>query len=217
MEGGAMKRELTARQAQVLQFIIGRRESGEPPPTLEEIRLRFGWSAIGTVQDHLAALGRKGYIRRRRGARRLEVLREGEVDLPGAGPAPETERVPVIGEVAAGTPVLAVENTEDEWYLDRRLLRGESNFLLRVRGESMLGAQIRDGDYVLVRPQVQAESGEIVVARIGDEVTVKRLYRQKGGIELRPQNSGFESMFFKKEEEGGMEIVGKVVGVMRRY
>lgn len=218
---------LTVIQKKVLKFIAGRREEGGMSPTLEEIRDHFGWLAIGTVQDHLRALVKKGYLKKGGGARSLEVLRD--PDFPEGEeeglwfPSWEKRKrasgrirlVPVVGEVAAGRPILAVENVEESWFLDRKLLKGNDNFLVRVRGESMTGAQIQDGDYVLVRPQPTAESGEIVVARLSEEVTVKRFYRRGLRVELRPENSAFRPIILSGGEEE-VEIIGKVIGVLRK-
>ena len=219
---------LTPRQREVLRFIADHQEKRGVPPTLEEIRDHFQFRAIGTVQDHIRSLVRKGYLRRRRGARRLEVLRDPDSVFPDDSDTwtpsyQECQRasgrvllIPVVGEVAAGSPILAVENVEEEWFLDRKLLRGEDNFLLRVKGESMIGAHIRDGDYLLIRPQAVAENGEIVVALAGDEVTVKRLYRRRDRIELRPENPAFEPIVYRRGDED-VDIIGKVVGVLRKY
>ena len=118
--------------------------------------------------------------------------------------------------MAAGRPILAVEQVEDEWILDRKLTRGEKNFLLRARGESMTGAGIRDGDYLLVRPQAAAENGEIVVAMIEDEVTVKRFCRKGRGVALLAENPAFPPILCPP---GGKDlaILGKVVAVLRKY
>lgn len=219
---------LTYRQREVLRFIVDHQERRGVPPTLEEIRDHFHWRAIGTVQDHLLALIRKGYLKRGRGARRLEVLRDPESVFPADASiwastyqdrrraSGQVSLIPVVGEVAAGSPILAVENVEEEWFLDRKLLRGEDNFLLRVKGESMIDAHIRDGDYLLIRPQPTAENGEIVVALAGDEVTVKRLYRRRDRIELRPENPAFNTIVYRRGDET-VEIIGKVVGVLRKY
>ncbi|HDL64005.1 MAG TPA: transcriptional repressor LexA [Proteobacteria bacterium] len=220
--------KLTDRQREVLRFIADHQEKRGVPPTLEEIRDHFHWRAIGTVQDHLRGLARKGYLKRGRGARRLEVLRDPESVFPdddGTWTPSYQERrrasgrvslIPVVGEVAAGSPILAVENVEEEWFLDRKLLRGDDNFLLRVKGESMTGAHIRDGDYLLIRPQAVAENGEIVVALAGDEVTTKRFYRHRDRIELRPENPAFDTIVYRRGDEE-VEIIGKVVGVLRKY
>ncbi len=220
-----MTETLTERQRAVLEFIITRREEGKLPPTLDEIRRHFRWRAVGTVQDHLRALEAKGYLERSRAARGIRVLQD-----PAAEAAEEAglwapsrvggERggvpVPLLGEVAAGRPILAAEQVEEEWILDEKLTRGEKNFLLRARGESMAGAGIRDGDYLLVRPQPSAENGEIVVAMIEDEVTVKRLQRKGRGIELRAENPAFPPILCRPGEEDPA-ILGKVVAVLRKY
>ncbi|MFH1038165.1 MAG: transcriptional repressor LexA [PVC group bacterium] len=221
-------KDLTEKQRAVLEFIIARREEGGAPPTLEEIREHFGWRAIGTVQDHLRALVEKEYLGRSRSARGLRVLRDPDASAaaedgvwsgsrqgrrPAAG---RTVLVPVVGAVAAGRPILAVEQVEEEWFLDRKLVRGRDNFLLRARGESMIGAQIRDGDYLLVRPQAAAENGEIVVVMLDDEVTVKRFYRRRNAVELRAENPAYRPIVFRGGKKN-IEIVGKVVGVLRKY
>lgn len=219
---------LTFRQREVLRFIAEQQEGKGITPTLEEIREHFGWRAIGTVQDHIRALVRKGYLKRGHGARRLEILRDPEEIYPNEDgtwiPSYRDKKrasllvslIPLVGEVAAGTPVLAVENVEEEWFLDRKLLKGEDNFLLRVKGDSMIGAHIQDGDYLLIRPQASAENGEIVVARAEDEVTVKRLYRRRERVELRPENPEYETIVYRNGDEK-VEIIGKVVGILRRY
>ncbi len=220
-----MTETLTERQRAVLEFIITRRAEGKVPPTIDEIRRHFRWRAVGTVQDHLKALEAKGYISRSRSARGIKVLQD-----PRAEEAQESgiwspsridhERggvpVPLLGEVAAGRPILAAEQVEEEWILDEKLTRGEKNFLLRARGESMTGAGINDGDYLLVRPQSAAENGEIVVAMIEDEVTVKRFYRKGRKIELRGENPAFPPIHCAPGEKD-LAILGRVVAVLRRY
>ncbi len=216
---------LTERQREVLEFIISRREEGEMPPTLEEIRRHFRWRAVGTVQDHLRALEVKGYLERSRAARGLEVLRDPRAEEAREAGVWSPDRagrerggvpIPLLGEVAAGRPVLAVEQVEEEWLLDEKLTRGEKNFLLRARGESMSGAGIRNGDYLLVRPQAAAENGEIVVAMLEDEVTVKRFYRKEKKIELRSENPAFPPILCRPGEQDPA-ILGKVIAVLRRY
>jgi repressor LexA len=223
----AMNRDLTERQRAVLEFIIARREKGTAPPTIDEIRRHFRWRAVGTVQDHLKALEAKGYISRSRSARGIRVLQDPAAEAAQEAGLWSPSRIgqnndgggvpiPVLGEVAAGRPILAVEQVEDEWILDRKLTRGEKNFLLRARGESMTGAGINDGDYLLVRPQAAAENGEIVVAMLEDEVTVKRFYRKGRKIELRAENPAFPPIpCFPGEKD--LAILGKVVAVLRKY
>ena len=218
--------ELTGIQKKVLEFVAEGLGGEGVPPTLEEIRDRFGWKAVGTVQDHVRALLKKGYLIRGKGARGLRVVRDPEWSLPEEGlwspPWEEKSRasrrtvlVPVIGEVAAGSPILAVENVREGWLIDRKVIEGEDVFFLQVRGDSMTGAQIKDGDYVMVKPQPTAASGEIVVARIGDEVTVKRFQQGKRRVELLPENPAYRPVVCRRGEE--LEIVGKVIGVLRKY
>lgn len=220
-----MTETLTERQRAVLEFIIARRVEGKVPPTIDEIRRHFRWRAVGTVQDHLQALEVKGYVSRSRSARGLKVLQDPRAEEAAEAGLWFPSRVewgkdgvpvPLLGEVAAGRPILAAEGVEEEWILDRRLTRGEKNFLLRARGESMNGAGIRDGDYLLVRPQAAAENGEIVVAMIGDEVTAKRFYRKGRGIELRAENPEFPPIRWRPGEDD-LAILGKVVAVLRKY
>ena len=222
-----MTETLTERQQAVLEFIISRREEGRMPPTLDEIRRHFRWRAVGTVQDHLRALEAKGYLARSRAARGIKILQDPRTEAAeeaGLWSPSRIDRdrfeggvsVPVLGEVAAGRPILAVEQVDDEWILDQKLTHGEKNFLLRSRGESMTGAGINDGDYLLVRPQTSAENGEIIVAMIEDEVTVKRFYRKGRKIELRAENPAFPPIrTFSGEKE--LTILGKVVAVLRKY
>ena len=177
---------------------------------------------MGTVQDHVRALVRKGWLEKGRGARSFRVLA-----LPGFSPSGEAPvlvpfrprpsvLIPVLGAVAAGRPLLAVENVEAAWAIDRELVSGEGDFFLRVKGDSMTGAHIRDGDYLLVRPQPVAEPGEIVVVRIEDEVTVKRLWRKRGKIELHSENSAYPPIVFSPRSPD-FEIIGKALGILRRF
>jgi repressor LexA len=155
----------------------------------------------------LEALERKGKIRRQKNlSRSIEV-----VDLPVEPDV--SESVPVLGRIAAGAPLLASENLEGSFRLDRALLHGERNFLLRVQGSSMIEAHICDGDYVLVRPQDDALDGEIIAALVDDEATVKRLQRDGDSVRLEPANSAMSAIVLGPEDR--LRIVGKVVGVIR--
>lgn len=209
-------KELTEKQRRIFEFILAEAREKGLPPTLDEIRRRFRLRAIGTVQDHLRALIGKGWLTRGRGARSLRVAASAS-RLPESAPPPaRSALVPVLGDVAAGRPLLAVEHVEDSWLIDRSLLRGDGNFFLKVKGDSMIGAQIREGDYVLVRPQPAAEPGEIVVIRFEDEVTVKRLGRRRGGIELVSENPIYPPIPVSPRA-ADFELIGKVVGVLRRF
>jgi repressor LexA len=202
--------ELQDKQRQILQVIEQAvREQGYPP-TVREIGAAVGLSSPASVQGHLSALEAMGYIRRGSSKRRaLEILR-------GGGAASATDhrglsRMCLVGRVAAGTPLLAEENVEDYIEVPRFLGSGERCFALRVVGSSMVKAGILDGDIVVVRQQADAEDGDIVVALLDEEATVKRFYREAGRVRLQPENDVMEPIFARDPK-----IVGKVTGVLRR-
>ena len=173
---------------------------------MREIGKRFGIYPA-TVQDHLAALERKGVLQKQRfQSRALSV--SGSARRAG---------VPIVGHVAAGVPLLAEENVEGRIHLPEQWASSGS-FLLRVKGDSMVGAHILDGDYVLVQPQATAENGDIVVALIGDEATVKRFFKSERGITLKAENPRFkpiEIVRISGENQETFTIAGRVTGVMR--
>jgi repressor LexA len=196
---------LTEKQQAILDFIHAYLDEHNYPPSLREIGKRFGIYPA-TVQDHISALERKGFLQKQRfQSRALSVT-----------PGSRRGGVPVVGNVAAGVPVLAQENVEDIVHLPERWTVTGS-FLLRVRGDSMVGAHILDGDYVLVHPQSTASEGEIVVALIGDEATVKRFSKGKGEILLKAENPKFKPIRVSDRDAAGQgfRIVGRVAGVMR--
>ena len=198
---------LTKRQGQVLEFIRSyTRESGYPP-SVRDIGTEFGLSPA-TVHDHLKALERKGYLDRKPNlSRSLSVTKQ---DQDQRTPT----EVPVIGRVAAGSPILAEENIEDVVRLPDGWAPSGS-FLLKVQGDSMVNAHILDGDYVLVRPQKTAANGEIVVALIDDEATVKRFYKKANRVELRAENPAYEPIQVHQSDPRSIGLVGRVVGVFR--
>ncbi len=198
---------LTKRQEQVLEFIRSyTRESGYPP-SVRDIGGEFGLSPA-TVHDHLKAVERKGYLDKTPNrSRSLSVTKQDPDHLT------PTE-VPVIGRVAAGSPILAEENVEDVVRLPDGWAPSGS-FLLKVQGDSMEDAHILDGDYVLVRPQKTAANGEIVVALIEDEATVKRFYKKANRVELRAENPAYEPIEVDRSDLRSIGLVGKVVGVFR--
>jgi repressor LexA len=201
------ERPLTARQNEILEYLRGEIDRRGLPPTIREIGDEFGIRSTKGVEDHLAALERKGFIRRERGkSRAIEI--KNRPDLRGA------RVVPLIGRIAAGNPVLAVENHEGTFILDEDLVGAGDNFLLRVVGDSMVKAGILDGDLVVVRQQKTARNGEIVAARVGDEATVKRFQKDGGAVTLVPENDAYEPIVVDPSSE--FELLGKVVGVYRR-
>ena len=202
-------RPLTDRQRAILDFIIETIRTQGFPPTLREIGSAFSIRSTKGVNDHLEALERKGKIRRRPDlSRAIEIM-----DMPAEVDSGESESVPILGRIAAGLPLLATENHDGAFRLDRSLLHGEQNFLLRVQGESMVDAHICDGDYVLVRPQETAIDGEIVVAMVDDEATVKRFFKEGDSVRLQPENESMSPLVFSSDTPVG--ILGKVVGVLR--
>jgi repressor LexA len=204
---------LTARQQQVLDFIDSEIRRRGYPPSVREIGEAIGLSSSSTVHAHLAALQDKGYLHRDpTKPRALEVRFE-----PGSGAIVDrrpVRHVPLVGDVAAGTGVLAAENIEETFPIPEDFTGDGQLFMLRVRGDSMIDAGIFDRDYVVVRQQETAENGDVVVAGIpGEEATVKTFQRKRSKIVLRPQNDTLEDMVFDPSE---VAIYGKVVTVLRR-
>jgi repressor LexA len=205
---------LTERQRQVLDFIDEAVRERGYPPSVREIGEAVGLSSPSTVHAHLAALQDKGYLKRDpTKPRTLEVSLE--VQTGAAVERRPTRHVPLLGDVAAGTGVLAAENIEELFPLPADLTGEGELFMLRVRGESMIEAGIFDGDYVVVRSQPSAENGDIVVAGIpGEEATVKTLLRKRGKIVLRPANETMDDLVYDAEE---VQIFGKVVTLLRQF
>jgi repressor LexA len=202
-------KELTTTQEKVLNFLKHfLREKGFPP-TLREIASHFGLKGPKAPQKTLAILERKGYLRRvPGGSRAIEILGV-------LSPRGQILSVPIVGRVTAGEPILAIENIEGYINFDRGLVSSEDVFLLRVHGDSMIDAHIQDGDFALVRPQQSAENGEIVVALIEDEATIKRIFKKRDLIRLEPANPEMEPIVVKKGEKR-VTIVGKVIGIFRK-
>lgn len=207
-------RELTARQREVLEFIRVFGERHGVPPTVREIGERFHFTARAAF-DHLRALERKGMLERRvTGKRASRTL---VLPAPRGARRAEGPGIPLLGRIAAGAPITAVEHHEDTIPLrpDWLGMGGQDVFALRVRGDSMIEAHIMDGDVVLVRKQETAGSGEIVAAMVDGEATVKRLAREGGAVVLRPEHPTMKPIVVEPGR-GDVRILGKVVGIMRR-
>ena len=205
--------DLTPRQRQVLEFIDAEVRRRGFPPSVREIGEAVGLSSSSTVHAHLSALEEKGYLRRDPSKpRAIEIHFE-----PASGGTIErrpVRHVPLVGDVAAGTGVLAAENIEDSVPMPEDFTGAGQLFMLRVRGSSMIDAGILDGDYVVVRQQPDADPGDVVVAGIpGDEGTVKTFQRRRGKVVLKPANPDFDEMVFDPSE---VSIYGKVVSLLRR-
>jgi repressor LexA len=196
-----MNDELTPRQAEILEFIHSHSRSAGYPPTRAEICRAMGFRSPNAAEEHLRALVRKGAIDMAPGASRGIRLKQ------AAG-------LPVIGRVAAGSPILAVQHIESRCQIDPLLFKPRADYLLKVRGLSMQGAGILDGDLLAVHRTHEFRSGQIVVARISDEVTVKRIHRQRHVVELIPENPEFSTLTIDTRREP-LVIEGIAVGVLR--
>jgi repressor LexA len=199
--------KLTSKQKSVLGYIARYMEDWDRSPSFDEIRSEFGFSSYNTVTTYLKTLERKGYIRLPREKNRKRAI---EVISPV-----ETKKfeLPLLGKVAAGKPIEAVENV-DTIQIPPSMIGSGDYFVLHVEGTSMVEEGILDGDFIVVRKQPSAENGETVVALINNEATVKKYYRKKRMVELRPAHAGMKSIMVK---EGDLRIEGKVVGVIRHY
>lgn len=203
-----MREPLTDRQRKILEYIDGRISDRGQPPTLREIGARFGISSTNGVRAHLEALVRKGYLKKHGSFHRgLELVRK------LAGPV---SHIPLVGLVPAGSPIDAAENVESEFALDKSFLPTGENFSLRVKGDSMENAGILDGDFVLVAKQSAAQKGEIVVAIINGEATVKRYFPEGARIRLQPENDKYQPIIVEKKS-GDFRIAGRVIGLLRRF
>ena len=200
---------LTRKQKQILDYLQAYTAENGYAPSYEEIAQNFGYGSLATVHEHIENLRRKGYIRKGYNeSRSVEVV------------PPETTtaaiELPLLGLVAAGVPIEAIEDRETLSVPEDMLRRGGRNFVLRVAGDSMIDEQIRDGNYIVVNSRERAENGEMVVALVdGESATVKTFYREKDGkVRLQPANPTLKPMYFPADR---IRVQGVVVGVIRRY
>ncbi len=209
-----MKNELTDRQQEILSFILQFIEENGYPPTLREIGRKFGISSTFGVKRHLDALVKKGYLNIESNASRgISIIKEDPVKINE-----EIDniyrKIPIIGRVAAGSPILAMENIEGSIVIDSAFMKkSEDCFALKVKGDSMINAGIFENDLVIVTPRNDAANGDIVVAMLGDELTVKTFEKKKEGIRLLPHNENYEPI--KIDSSKDFKIIGKVTGVVR--
>jgi repressor LexA len=214
--GGTMiDRGTTEKQLRILDVIREFTAEMGYPPSVREIGERVGLSSSSTVQSHLKTLERRGLLRR--DPTKPRALVPADMVLRAvASPAhresgPETISLPIVGRVAAGVPITAAENLEDTFSLPASFVGRQGAFMLRVKGDSMIEAAILDGDLIVVQPQPDANNGEIVVALIDDEATVKTFYREAGRIRLQPENRTMEPIYVDD-----VTVVGRVEAVVRR-
>jgi repressor LexA len=209
---------LTKRQEQTLSFIRSSIEERGYPPTLREIGEFMGIKSTNGVNDHLRALERKGYLRREdMKSRALKLVDDPKHQKSSNNNSDDTLEIQVVGRVAAGAPLLADENVIDTVRIDKMLVRGEKEvFGLKVTGDSMIEAGIFSGDYIFVKRQPTAERGDIVVALIGDEATVKHYYPEKDYVRFQPANAQMAPILVRASDFKPTMLLGKVVGVYRR-
>ena len=212
-----MKNKLTDRQEEILTFIKQFTQESGYPPTLREIGKHFQISSTFGVKRHLEALVKKGFINIESNASRgISMIRQDSEDVVDGTWSDESVfiKIPVIGRVAAGIPINAVENHEGSLVIDPSFLRkAENAFALRVRGDSMINAGINDKDLVIVSPTEQAKNGDIVVAMLNDEATVKKFEKLNNKIKLIAENNAYEPIEVKTIDD--FKLVGKVKGVVR--
>lgn len=211
------KVELNRREKAILKYIEKQINANGYPPSVREIGKAVGLSSTATVHGYLSKLEDKGYIKKEsQKGRTLRLLKgsgkdEKQEEIKNLYSGKEMVEVPVIGKITAGEPILAVENVMDTFPIPIDFVGNAESFMLKVRGESMIEAGILDGDLILVKKQNVANNGEIVVALIGEEATVKTFYKEQGHIRLQPQNSTMDPIIVPN-----CEILGKVAGVFRK-
>ncbi len=210
-----MDTELTKKQKLILDFINDFQEKNGFPPTVRDICIGVGLRSTATVFTHLKNLEEKGVLNKSSAKNRaISVVKEATVTefAPKESHNSDILEVPLVGKVAAGSPILAVENIERTFPLPMDLATNQEMFMLRVQGESMINAGILNGDLIIVARQPTAENGEKVVAMINDEVTVKTFYKENGYFRLQPENDTMEPIITTQ-----LTILGKVVGLFRTY
>ncbi|MBC8573741.1 transcriptional repressor LexA [Jingyaoa shaoxingensis] len=201
--------KISPKQAEILEYIKNEIINRGFPPTVRDICDAVNLKSTSSVHSHLETLERNGYIRRDPTKPRAIEIVDDNFNLARR----ELVNVPVVGRVAAGEPILAVENVENYFPIPAEFMPNSQTFMLNVKGESMVNAGILDGDQILVQQQSTAENGEIVVALIDDSATVKTFYKEDGYYRLQPENDAMEPIIV----QGELQILGKVIGVFRFF
>jgi len=214
---------LTPEQNRVLNHIIEYKDKHGFVPSVREIAQELGYKSANNVRQHLRLIERKGHIRIAQGlARGIEILSDkgralpvrGDISIHAGDEEQRENQIPLVGLVAAGTPITAVENIDGYLTLDRTMFRGEDLFALRVRGESMKEIGIFNNDIAVVRKKSTADNGEVVVAIVNDEATLKRFIKKSDHIVLKAENPAFKDIIVGEGEQ--IQIAGKLVGVIRK-
>lgn len=194
----------TTKQLAVFDFIKKHICDNGFPPTVREVAGNFGFASPLAAQSHINALVKKGLIKK-------SPSKQRSMEISGFKPS-EDSKIPLLGTVRAGAPILAVENIEDYVNIDRNIFKVEGGFALRIKGDSMIDAGILEGDIALIAPEMEPRNGDIVVALIDNEATVKRFFLAKSIVRLVPENKDMEPMVFSAED---VKIIGKVKGILR--
>jgi len=198
---------LTDKQEAILDYLKQMIQEDGRPPSLREIMQKFKYKGIKAVEDHLNALENKGYIKRLKGlARGIEIMGMRTID---------TIELPILGRIAAGTPILAEENLEGTIAIDKSWVKDRNSFILHVKGNSMIEAGIHDGDYAIIKQNYSPENHDIVVALIDNEATLKRFYKKDNKIILKPENSSMDPIIIECGKSNIM-IIGKLTGIYRQ-
>lgn len=214
LRGIKMRQKSLDKQKQILDFVNRQVQEKGYPPSVREICKAVGFKSTSTVHSYLAVLEEKGLIIKDPSkTRALKVVDKKSKNLEGYISEQEIENVPILGRVAAGQPILAVENIEDTFPIPVEYLGNGTAFMLRIKGDSMINKGIYDGDLVVVKQQSTAKNGDIVVALIEDETTVKTFYKEKDHFRLQPENENYEPIIVKDN----LTILGKVIALFRKF
>lgn len=201
------------KQKKILDFVNRHHTEKGYPPSVREICQAVGFKSTSTVHSYIKKLEEEGQIAKdATKPRALKILDEADRSLDGYIADQEIDNLPVLGKITAGMPILAVENIEETFPVPVQYLENSASFMLKVKGESMLNAGILDGDYIIVKQQNTANNGDMVVALIDDEATVKTFYKENGHYRLQPENPAYEPIIVQN-----LSILGKVIGLFRKY
>ena len=209
--------KLTARQSVVYDFIVEFLGKEGMPPTVREVATALGFKSLNSVREHLRLIEKKGFVELRAGVARgiFPINKNGDKISAVKGEKLTAVKIPIIGNVAAGTPITAEENIESEIVVDSDLFGGDDLFVFRVNGDSMVEAGIENNDFVVIHKQINALDGEKVVALIDGDTTLKTFFRKEDHIVLHPENRHYKDIIVTSDQN--FSIAGKMVGLVRRY